>query len=99
MDRRQWKEPVDEQIVVEGMSLEQRALMRIRDGAQLVVTVESGTLWITEEGNAGDFIVTPGRWHRVQGDGLVIALALQPSVVTVSAPFAAAARWQLSTPH
>ena len=99
MDRRQWKEPVGEQIVAEGISLEQRSLLRITDGAQLVVTVQSGTLWITEEGNSGDYIVPPGRWYRVHGDGLVIGLALQPSVVTVSAPLAAAARWQISEVH
>lgn len=95
MDRRRWKEPVDERIVAEGMRLEQRGLMRITRGTHLLVAAQSGTLWITEEGNSADFLVTPGRWHRIQGDGLVIALALQPAVFTISAPLAVPDRWQI----
>ena len=93
MDRRTWKEPVDERIVADGIFLEHRAGLRITHGARLLVSAHGGTLWITEEGNPADFIVEPGTWHRIATDAPALVYALEPASVTISAPLGIPAHW------
>jgi hypothetical protein len=93
MDRRTWKEPVDERIVADGIFLQYRAVLRITDGAGLLVAAHAGTLWITEEGDRRDIVVTNGRSQRIESDRLVIVNALVPTSVTISAPLGIPARW------
>lgn len=95
MDRRTWKEPVDERIVADGVFLEHRAVLRITGGAGLLVAAHAGTLWITEEGDHRDIIVTNGRSHRIGSEGLAIVNALEPTSVTISAPLGIPARWTI----
>ena len=95
MDRRTWKEPVDERIVAEGVFLEHRGVLRITNGAGLLVAAHAGTLWITEEGDRRDIIVKNGRSYRIESDGLAIVNALEHAIVTVSAPLGIRARWTI----
>jgi hypothetical protein len=95
MDRRTWKEPVDERIVADGIFLEQRAALRITGGASLLVAAHAGALWITEEGDTRDVIVTNGRSYRIESNGLAIVNALEPTSVTISAPLGIPARWTI----
>ena len=95
MDRRNWKEPVDERIVADGVFLEHRGVLRITGGAGLLVTAHAGTLWITEEGDPRDVIVTNDRSHRIGRDGLAIVNALEHAIVTISAPLGVQARWTI----
>jgi DUF2917 family protein len=95
MDRRTWKEPVDDRIVAEGLFLERRAMLRIARGAGLLVSADTGTVWITQEGKPHDIILTAGQWHRLQGDAPVIASAMRATILTISAPLAASARWKI----
>ena len=95
MDRRTWKEPVDERIVADGVFLEQRGVLRITNGAGLLVAAHAGTLWITVEGDRRDFVVKNGRSCRIESNGLAIVNALEHAIVTVSAPLAIKARWTI----
>ena len=95
MDRRTWKEPVDERIVADGVYLEHHAVLRITGGAGLLVAAHAGTLWITEENDPRDVIVTSGRSYRIETDGLVIVNALAHAIVTISAPLEIPARWAI----
>ena len=95
MDRRTWKEPVDERIVAAGLFLEHRAMLCIARGAGLLISANTGAVWITEEGKPDDIILTAGKWHRLKGDAPVIASAMRPTILTVSAPLAAPARWTI----
>lgn len=95
MDRRTWKEPVDERIVADGVFLEYRGVLRIARGKGLLLAARGGTLWITEAGDRRDLIVTNGRWYRLKTDGLAIINALEPTSVTISAPLGIPARWRI----
>lgn len=95
MDRRTWKEPVDERIVADGIFLEHRAGLRIEHGTRLLVSAHGGTLWITEEGNPADIIVKPGTWHRIATDAATLVYALEPACATISAPLGIPARWTI----
>ena len=95
MDRRTWKEPVDERIVADGLFLEQRAMLHIARGAGLLISANTGTLWITQDGKLDDIVLTAGQWHRIDGDAVVLASALRATIVTISAPLAATPRWKI----
>jgi len=95
MDRRTWKEPVDERIVAEGVFLDHRAVLRIENGAGLLVAAHAGALWITEDSDRRDYVVTAVRSHRIERDGLAIVHALEPASVTISAPLGSAPRWTI----
>ena len=101
MDRRTWKEPVDERIVADGVFLEHRGVLRVTNGTGLLVAAHAGTLWITENGDPRDVIVTSARSYRIEGNGLVIINALEPASVTISAPLGIPVRWTIggSTPN
>ena len=95
MDRRTWKEPVDQRIVAEGVYLAHRDLLRAERADQLLIAVHAGALWITQDGISGDVVIQAGEWHRLQGDGVVIANALSPASLTISAPLGASRRWEI----
>jgi hypothetical protein len=95
MDRRTWKEPVDERIVAEGVFLDHRAALRITGGAGLLVAAHSGALWITEDNDRRDIIVTGARSYRIESDSLALVNALEPASVTISAPLGIPARWTI----
>ena len=81
MDRRTWKEPVDERIVAEGVFLEHRGVLRITNGAGLLVAAHAGTLWITEEGDRRDIVVTNGRVRAGYRIGELLFGGLDPDVL------------------
>lgn len=95
MDRRMWREPCDELSVAEGVVLERGSALRITRGRQLLLYVQSGTVWLTQEGDSRDIVADAGRWFRIDRDGLVVVSALDAAVVTLSAPLNAARRWRI----
>ena len=95
MDRRQWKEPCDEHIVAEGVHIERGAVVRITRGRQLLLYVQAGTVWLTQERDRRDIVADAGRWFRIDSDGLALISALEAANVTLSAPLNAPPRWQI----
>jgi hypothetical protein len=95
MDRRMWREPCDELSVAEGIVLERGSALRITRGRQLLVYVQAGTVWLTQERDSRDIVADAGRWYRIDRDGLVVVSALDRAVVTLSAPLNAAPRWRI----
>jgi hypothetical protein len=75
------------EFVVQGsLGLTRSDLLRIEDGAGILVYVWEGELWLTEEGELDDRVLRTGQWHRIARDGAAIAYALKRSAVTLTAP-------------
>lgn len=73
--------------VVQGeLQLRRGSLMRIADGAGMLVCVSRGSVWITQEGDARDRFVSAGGWFRVTRRGVTLIGALQSSVLSVRSP-------------
>lgn len=74
--------------------LAREGLLAIRDGRATRVVCESGSLWITQEGDSRDSIISAGESFTIRYQGLTILTALEPSQLTVvePAPAMAAAR-------
>jgi DUF2917 family protein len=60
-------------------------ILRIQDGAASVLRVQSGALWVTQEGDSRDYYLADGSAFQLTGNGLVIAQATRPSSVSLSA--------------
>lgn len=60
-------------------------ILRIQDGVGRVLRVQSGALWLTQEGDSRDYYLADGSAFQLTGGGLVIAQATRPSSVSLSA--------------
>jgi len=48
------------------------------------VTVVSGNVWITQDGNLQDALLAPGESHQCADGGTIVIQALEPSVVRIA---------------
>lgn len=62
------------------------SLLRIDDGAGVLVYVWEGELWLTQEGSNMDHVLQAGQWFRLDCGGAALAHAFQRSVVSLSSP-------------
>ncbi len=95
MDRHIWKEPLDERIVRDDLTLDRGMLLRVQDGRRLVVFVRVGLVWITQQGDQRDTLLEAGNWFRLDRDGLAIIYALRGASLTITAPLDARPRWRI----
>ena len=58
-------------------------LLRITNGRGKTVSVSSGSLWITQEGDRRDHHVGPGGSFRIDAPGLTLISALRRSVISL----------------
>ncbi len=73
--------------VVQGqLQLRPGSLMRVADGAGLLVYVRRGRVWITEEGGLEDHVVEAGSAFRLAHPGTALVSALQSSLLSLSSP-------------
>lgn len=64
-----------------GIILRPNRLLRLRDGRDVVVGVDSGTVWLTQDGDMRDIILHAGESFRVDRDGTVLLQALDDAAV------------------
>ena len=62
------------------------SMLRITDGAGVLVYVWEGELWLTQEGSTKDHMLQAGQWFRIERDGAAIAHAFKRSLVSLSSP-------------
>jgi hypothetical protein len=72
-------------IVHGGIGMARGSLARIEDGRGLALEIWDGELWITQHGDRRDYFVKPGQRFTINREGRVLAYALRPSHVTLTA--------------
>jgi hypothetical protein len=72
------------------LSLAREGLVAIRDGQGTRIVCNAGSLWITQECDPKDAIITAGESFTVRNPGLTLLTALSASEVTVVEPYAEA---------
>jgi hypothetical protein len=85
MDRKLWTEPFDERVLLDGAALPRRGLLSIRGGRGAVLFVEHGEVWVTQEGDPRDVVLSAGAWFRLDRDGTAVVQARRPASVTLTA--------------
>jgi uncharacterized protein (AIM24 family) len=63
------------------ITLQPNRLLRLRDGRDVVVGVDAGTVWLTQDGDMRDIILRAGESFRVDRDGTVLLQALDDAAV------------------
>jgi len=76
---------MDAWIIDGSIGVARGSLLRIDDGAGVLVTVWEGEVWITQEGSQRDHVLTAGQWMRLDRDGAAVAHAIRRSVIGLSA--------------
>jgi hypothetical protein len=76
----------NEYLVKGSLAMTRGSLLRIEDGAGLMVYVWEGRLWLTQERERRDRWLKPGDWFRLDRDGATVAQALERAAVTITAP-------------
>jgi len=99
MDRKLWTEPSDERVLLDGAALPRRGLLSICGGRGAVLFVEHGEVWVTQEGDPRDVVLSAGAWFRLDRDGTAIVQARCPASVTLTAVADAAVPEIRTLPH
>ena len=86
MERRLWTEPFDARVLAAGVQLEGRDLVGVRNARGALAFVESGTVWITQENDRRDVIVSAGEWMRFDRAGIALVQAHRSATITITAP-------------
>ena len=76
---------MDGYLVKGSISISRGSMLRIDEGAGMLLRVWEGEVWFTQEGSAKDHLLRPGHSFRVERGGATLALALRRSVVSLSA--------------
>ena len=82
-----------EYVVHGNLDLASGNLVRIEDGRGMLVRVTSGSVWITEEGDARDRFVSTGGKFRVASSGVTLISAFSRSTIALSSPYEHRASW------
>jgi hypothetical protein len=77
---------MDGYLVKGSISIPRGSMLRIDDGAGMLVYVWEGEIWLTQEGSRKDDMLQAGQWFRVDRGGAAIAHAFRRSVVSLSSP-------------
>jgi hypothetical protein len=62
------------------------SMLRIDDGAGILLYVWAGEIWLTQEGSGRDHLLRAGQRFRIDHSGGAIAHAFQRSVVSLTSP-------------
>jgi hypothetical protein len=63
------------------ITLRPNRLLRLRDGRDVLIGVDTGTVWLTQDGDVRDIILHAGESFRVDRDGTVLLQALDDAAV------------------
>jgi hypothetical protein len=69
-----------------GVQLAKEGLFAIRDGRSTRIVCETGSLWITQEGDSRDSVISAGESFTIGHQGLTILTALEPSRLEILEP-------------
>jgi len=77
---------MDGYLVKGSVGIPRGSLLRIDEGAGILLYVWEGELWVTQEGSRKDHLLRAGQWFRVDRGGAAVAHAFRRSVVSLSSP-------------
>lgn len=66
----------------DGLCMKPKQLLRVRDGAGNAIVCHSGSIWLTQEGDPRDIIVSAGETFVLERKGPALVQALEPSAVS-----------------
>jgi Protein of unknown function (DUF2917) len=77
---------MDGYLVKGPVSLPRGSMLRIDEGAGMLLYVWEGEVWFTQEGSSKDHLLRAGQGFRVDRGGAAVAHAFRRSMVSLSSP-------------
>ncbi len=77
---------MDGYLVKGSVGIPRGSMLRIDEGAGMLLYVWEGEVWVTQEGSPKDHLLRAGHWFRVDRGGAAVAHAFRRSVVSLSSP-------------
>ncbi len=77
---------MDGYLVKGSVNIPRGSMLRIDEGAGMLLYVWEGEVWFTQEGSSKDHLLRAGHWFRVERGGASLAHAFRRSVVSLSSP-------------
>jgi len=90
---------MDGYLVKGSVNIPRGSMLRIDEGAGMLLYVWEGEVWFTQEGSAKDHMLRAGHWFRVERGGAAIAHAFRHSVVSLSSPTPDVSAQSISVVH
>lgn len=85
MERKLWHEPFDERALLEGAELPRGSVLSIRGARDALLFVERGQIWLTQERDPRDIVLSAGAWFRLDRDGTAVVQTRRGASVTLTA--------------
>ena len=75
---------MDRDLINGSVGLPRGSMLRIDEGAGVLLYVWEGEVWLTQEGSCRDHVLHAGQWFRLERGGAALAHAFRRSVVSLS---------------
>ena len=75
---------MDGYLINGSVGLPRGSMLRIHEGAGVLLYVWEGEVWLTQEGSSKDHVLQAGQWFRLERGGTALAHAFRRSVVSLS---------------
>jgi hypothetical protein len=68
------------------VTMKRGSVLRIEDGRDVLIHVNDGELWLTQEADSRDRYLAAGKWFRLDRNGVALAQSLEGTVISLCAP-------------
>lgn len=69
-----------------GLCLKKKQLVKVRGGIGHTVVCQSGSVWVTQDGDTRDVILRAGEAFTLDRDGPALLQAFEPGAITIRQP-------------
>jgi Protein of unknown function (DUF2917) len=70
----------------DGLCLKRNQVVKVRGGIGHSIVCDSGTVWVTQDGDPRDVILNVGGSFRLDRDGLALVQAFGPAAISIAQP-------------
>lgn len=66
------------------LCLKRRQVVKVRDGIGHSIVCDSGSVWVTQEGDPRDIVLNAGEAFTLDRSGTALVLAFEPGAISVT---------------
>ena len=67
-----------------GLCLKTKQVVKVRDGRGHSIVCDSGSVWVTQEGDARDIVLGAGEAFTLDRSGTALVLAFEPGAISIN---------------
>lgn len=67
-----------------GLCLKPKQLVKVRGGLGYSIACDSGSVWVTQDGDPRDVVLRAGESYTLEREGLAVVQALEPAAISIA---------------